>query len=32
MLPEFLRDLKRRGYQVVHVVPAAAPATVAHRR
>ena len=25
MLPEFLRELKRRGYQVVHVVPAAAP-------
>ena len=30
MLPEFLRELKRRGYRVVHVVPVerqAAPLT-----
>jgi len=26
MLPEFLRELKRRGYRVVHVVPAGATA------
>jgi hypothetical protein len=22
MLPEFLRELKRRGYRIVHIVPA----------
>jgi peptidoglycan/xylan/chitin deacetylase (PgdA/CDA1 family) len=26
MLPAFLRELKRRGYRIVHVVPAGAPA------
>jgi hypothetical protein len=24
MLPEFLRELKKRGYRIVHVVPAGA--------
>ena len=28
MLPAFLRELKRRGYRIVHVVPAASRGTL----